>query len=389
MKQQTRLVHLGRPKRSEWPAPVNPPVHRASTVTFPTLESYQSVFSAPYGTYSYGRDGTPTIFAFEQAMAHLEGGDAALAMPSGVAAIVSSILALAKSGDHILFPDSMYGSARAFCKRQLPRLGIDHSFYRPRASATEVEAAIQPNTRALYIESPGSITLEVADVPALVDVARARGIATIMDNTWATPLLFPAVAKGVDISIHAATKYIIGHSDAMLGVVVTKKHHFEALRQTQSDYGYVAGSEEAYLGLRGLRTLDVRLRRHQQNALKLAEHLQTRPEIESVLYPALPDSRDHALWRRDFSGACGLFSAVVASDFLPVLEYFVDSLRHFAIGASWGGFESLVTVHNPGRSRSFADWSEKTILRFHVGLEDADDLISDVDRAFEVARKQS
>jgi cysteine-S-conjugate beta-lyase len=364
---------------------VNPPVQRASTFVFRTLGAFEQASKTPFDGPFYGRVGTPTTFAFEQAMARLEGGHRSIACASGLAAITATFLAFLKAGDHCLVVDSVYGPARRLCDRTLARMGVETSYYDPAVGAG-IEALLRPNTRLIYLESPGSGTFEVQDVPAIAAVARRHAIPTAIDNTWATPLFFRPLAHGVDVSIQAATKYVVGHSDAMLGVVTTTEAVYPDLRRATQDLGGCAGSEECNLGLRGLRTLDVRLARHHASGITVARWLAGRPEVTRVLHPALPDCVGHALWARDFSGASGLFSCVMAPGF--ALHAFVDALQHFKIGFSWGGFESLVLPAHP-ETRQHPRWVEPgPVLRFHVGLEDPSDLVADLGQAFAVAGRQ-
>lgn len=356
-------------------APVNPPVVRASTFVFRTLEAFHEAGKTPFDTPFYGRVGTPVTMAFEEAIAGLEGGYRAIATASGVAAITGVFLGFLDRGDHVLVPDSVYDPVRRICTRMLARMGIETTFYDPTIGAG-IEALIRPETRFIYMESPGTGTFEVQDVPAIVAVAKRHGLRTAIDSTWGTPLWFKPMAMGVDASIHAATKYITGHSDAMLGVVTTTEESFAPIRAALQDMGSCAGSEEANLGLRGLRTLDARLTRHQASALKVAEFLEAHPKVTRVLYPALPSAEGHDLWKRDFGGACGLFSFELAPGHAP--EAVIDGLKHFRIGFSWGGYESLALPAHPEK-RQVLQWDGKgALIRLHIGLEDPEDLIADL-----------
>jgi cystathionine beta-lyase len=367
-------------------ASVNPPVVRASTFVFDTLDAFHQAGQKPFDTPFYGRVGTPVTLSFEEAVARLENGYRAIATASGVAAITGVFLAFLNQGDHVLVPDTVYDPARRLCTRMLSRMGIETTFYDPTIGA-EIETLIKPNTRFIYMESPGSGTFEIQDVPAIVAVAKKHDIRTAIDSTWGTPLYFKPMDMGVDASIHAATKYIVGHSDAMLGVVTTTEKCFPAIRAALQDTGACAGSEEANLGLRGLRTLDVRLARHQENAIKVARFLEGRPEVARVLFPALPSAQGHDLWKRDFTGACGLFSL----ELKPLAAgldagAFTDALHHFKIGFSWGGFESLVLPAHPEK-RTVRVWDgQGPLIRLHIGLEDADDLIADLGGALDGLR---
>lgn len=378
----TTLVAAGR-RHATTPAPVNPPVVRASTFLFDTLEQFQKAGKTPFDGPFYGRVGTPTTFAFEDAMRELEGGYRSIATASGLAAISATLTAFAKQGAHFLVPDTVYDPVRRFCNRTLAKFGVETTYYDPSIGA-DIAALVRDNTTLIYLESPGSGTFEIQDIPAIVAVARARGIVTAIDATWATPLLLRPLELGVDISIHAATKYIVGHSDAMLGVVTTNEATYAAVRAASQDLGGCAGIEECNLALRGLRTLDVRLERQGKTALTLAEWLQTRPEIAAVLHPALPSFPGHALWKRDFHGASGLFAIELAPGAQDAVAPFVDALKHFSIGFSWGGFESLVLPMHP-ESRSLPLWQGRgPIIRIQTGLEDVEDLRLDLEQAFAV-----
>ena len=359
---------------------VNPPVHHVSTVLYPTAED----FLARRARYLYGRRGTPTSEALETALRELEGADCAgvALLPSGLAAISTALLTVLNAGDHLLVTDSVYEPTRKFCDGVLKRYGITTTYYDPLIGA-DIAALIAPNTRAVFVEAPGSLTFEVQDVPAIAAAAHARGAVVLMDNTWASPLFFRAFAKGVDLSIQAATKYIGGHSDVMLGTVSANANIWPRLSETVHLLGLCAGPDDIYLALRGLRTLGVRLAQHQQAGLKIARWLAQRPEIARVLHPALEGCPGHAIWQRDFSGATGLFSIV----FKPVEKHavyaFLDGLKLFGIGASWGGFESLAIPFDCAAIRTATHWAPGgPTVRFHIGLEDVDDLIGDLERGF-------
>lgn len=376
----TLLAHLGRDP-SRYSGMVNTPVFRTSTVVFPDLASYEDRKSHGYKTVRYGRHGTPTTFAFEEAVAQIEGGFQAVALPNGLAAIAAVLTALCADGGHLLVTDSVYAPARNFCNRQLLRRGVQVEYYDPRIGAG-IAALIRPDTVAVYCESPGSLTFEVQDIPAIAAAAHARGIPVVADNTWGTPYFFPAFERGVDISIHAVTKYIGGHSDLMMGVIVTNRQYWDVVRQTVDDYGYGASPDDCYLALRGLRTMGVRLERQMENALRVARWLETRPEIAEVVYPALESHPGHALWKRDFSGAASLFSVVLRTADDAALARFVDALELFGIGSSWGGYESLVTVVRAAAHRTATAWQPAgQVVRLHIGLESPVDLIADLEHA--------
>lgn len=386
-RKDTLLAHLGRHPREHHGA-VNPPVYHASTITFPTVAALEQSRVNRFGGTHYGRYGTPTTFAFEEAVAALEGGYRAMVLPSGLAAVAGALLACTKAGDHVLMVDSAYGPARNTCNSILTRHGVETTYYDPLIGAG-ISALIRPNTKVVYVESPGSLTFEVQDVPAIAKAAHAAGALVLMDNTWATPYFFAAFAHGVDVSIHAATKYLVGHSDAMLGVLVTTEACYQPVRTMVAGLGYTAGPDDVYLGLRGLRTLSVRLQRHQENALQVAKWLQSRPEVAAVLYPALPSDPGHALWRRDFTGASGLFGAILKPTPKAAVDAMLDGLELFGMGASWGGFESLILPTDPAKLRTARPWAAAgPTLRLHIGLEDPADLIDDLTTGFERLNRQ-
>jgi cystathionine beta-lyase len=379
MRDDTKLVTEGRdPER--YFGVVNPPVFRASTILYPNVEAFEAPRQVR-GVY-YGRGGTPTTFALEDAIAALEGAHGAVVTGSGKTAVAQALLTFLKAGDHLLMVDCAYAPTRQLCDRVLSRFGVETTYYDPLIGAG-IEALIRANTRVVFLESPGSLTFEVQDVPAIAAVARGRGALTMIDNTWATPLYFKPLEHGVDISIHAGTKYICGHSDTMMGVASTGAALYQQLRHGMQDLGAFISPDDCYQALKGLRTLSVRLERHQANALRLATWLQTRPEVERVIYPALPDDPGHALWRRDFRGACGLFGVLLKSCSTEAWRAMVDGLELFGLGASWGGFESLIMPNQPERYRTATSWDTSfPSLRLHVGLEDPEDLIADLDAGF-------
>lgn len=371
----TRLTQVGRDLGASG-APVNPPVYRASTFVFPSLAALDEAWKTPYNGRLYGRNGTPTSAAFETAIAEIEGGYGAVATASGVAAIMAVFVAFVGQGEHALVPDSVYDIVRRCDTRMLKRMGIEVTYYDPLVGK-DIETLIRPNTKLIYLESPGSGTFDIQDVPAIVAVAKARGIRTVIDNTWATPLFFRPLDLSVDAVIEAATKYIVGHSDAMLGVVATTKDAFMPVRAAVQDMGACAGTEEVNLGLRGLRTLDARLARHQTSALAVARWLADQPQVSKVLYPALPGAPGHELWKRDFSGASGLMAFELPSLAEGALEAMVSGMSHFKLGYSWGGYESLILpVHT--ENRKVTPWQGGPLLRIHIGLEDVSDLIEDL-----------
>jgi cystathionine beta-lyase len=379
---ETMLVHAGnRPADNH--GIINPPVYHASTVLFPTLERFEQAQKDRTVGVAYGRSGTPTTFALEEAIAALEGGTRALALPSGLAAISATLMSLLSAGDHLLMVDTVYGPVRSLCDKTLARFGIETTYYDPLIGGG-IAQLMRPNTQIVYLESPGSLTFELQDVAAIAAAAHAKGALAVMDNTWATPLFFRPFRHGVDIVIHAATKYIVGHSDVMLGLVVVRDAAlYRPIKLSSHAVGYCAAPDDCYLALRGLRTLSVRLQRHQENALALARWLRARPEVACVLYPALPDDPGHALWRRDFTGASGLFSIVLKPCSPAAVAAMIDGMTLFGLGASWGGYESLILPVRPERSRTATPWTAAgPVLRLHAGLEAIDDLIADLERGF-------
>ena len=379
LKPATRLVVGGRDPAANHGF-VNPPVHHVSTVLYPTAED----FLARRARYLYGRRGTPTSEALEDALRALEGPDCAgvALLPSGLAAISTALLAVLKAGDHLLVTDSVYQPTRKFCDGMLKRYGVTATYYDPLIGGG-IAALIQPNTRAVFVEAPGSLSFEIQDVPAIAAAAHAKGAVVLMDNTWATSLYFRAFEKGVDLSIQAATKYIGGHSDVMLGTVSANKATWERLADTVHALGLCVGPDDVYLGLRGLRTMGVRLAHHHQAGMKVARWLAERPEIACVLHPALESCPGHALWRRDFSGASGLFSIVFKPVAQTAVNAFLNELTLFGIGASWGGFESLAIPFDCAPIRTATKWAPGgPTVRIHIGLEEIDDLIGDLQRGF-------
>jgi cystathionine beta-lyase len=378
-KKDTLLVNAGR-RPEETFGLVNPAVYHGSTVVFPTVAALEASNLAPFEGVHYGRTGTPTTFAFEEAVAALEGGERTVTLPSGLAAIACTLLAFLDAGDHVLVTDSVYFPTRRLLGGPLKRFGVETTYYDPLIGAG-IAALIRPQTKVVFVESPGSLTFEVQDVPAIAEAAHAKGVTVVMDNTWSAGLYFQPFAHGVDVSIQAATKFIVGHSDAMLGTVTVPSRLYERIRGTANGYGYCAGPDDCYLGLRGLRSLSPRLARHQENGLKLAHWLAGRPEVEAVLHPALPGCPGHDLWKRDFTGACGLFGVVLQPAAKSAVAAFLDGLELFALGYSWGGFESLIIPTDPGKVRTASPWPYAgPSIRIHTGLEDADDLIADLEK---------
>lgn len=373
----TEVVHSGRAPFDHHGF-VNVPVYRGSTVLYPTLDALE----AKTQPYSYGRRGTPTVRALEEAITRLEGGADTKLAASGYQAVTTALLAFAKAGDHILMVDAVYQPTRQFCDYLLKRLGVETEYYDPLAGAG-IATLIRPNTRLVYIESPGSQTFEMQDIPAIAAAAHARDLWVLADNTWASPLYCQPLALGADVSIQAATKYLVGHADALLGSITSNARAARHVERAAGTLGVCPGSEETYLGLRGLRTLDVRLARHQETALRLARWLQARPEVSRVLHPALPGDPGHALWARDCKGATGLFSVILRPVPHAALAAFLDGLKLFGMGYSWGGYESLVIPFDCRAYRTATRWqAEGPALRFHAGLEAFEDLTADLADGF-------
>ena len=388
----TLLAHPASPGHGESGA-VNPAVVRASTILFPTVAAFETSRdpATRFDVVRYGQLGTPTTFALEQAVATLEGGYRSMLLPSGLAAVTVALQAMVASGDHILMVDTTYASTRKFCDTALAKFGVTTTYYDPLIGA-DIATLFRPNTRLVFVESPGSLTFEVQDVPAIVRAAHAAAIPVLMDNSWASPYFFDAFSHGVDVSIQAITKYIGGHADVMLGSITTTEALYERVRSTVAELGICVSSDDAYLAMRGLRTLGVRLERHQRNAIRVAEWLRERPEVARVRYPALRDDPGHAIWKRDFTGASGLFGVSLAPVPKAAVHAMLDALELFGKGVSFGGFESLAIPMDVAPYRTATQWSEgggaeaQPYLRLHVGLEDPEDLIADLARGFERLR---
>lgn len=377
---ETKIVHGGR--RKEWLRQmVNVPVSRTSTVLFDSVEDMHASYPPKQGRPSYGRHGTYTQWSLAEALTELEPGSAGTALfPSGVAAISIALLSVLSPGDELLMVDSTYGPTRIFCDKELKRLGITTRYYDPLAHPEQVAELIGKNTRAIFLESPGSLTFEVQDVPGICAMAHERGLTTLLDNTWATPLFFPVIERGVDLTILAGTKYISGHSDLMLGSVTAVQSHWAALQRTAALYGQYLSPDDAFLAARGLRTLSVRLRQHEANGLKVARWLDEQPQIARLLHPAFESCPGHDYWKRDFAGSTGLFSLVLNGGDESARDRLIDSLELFAIGYSWGGFESLAVPADATRTAHEPNY-EGPLVRLHVGLENPDDLIADLAQA--------
>jgi cysteine-S-conjugate beta-lyase len=378
-KPATQLVQGGR--RPEWTGKiVNPAVWRASTILYDDVASLKAGnASNADGQFFYGRRGTPTQWALAEALTEMEAGaEGTMLYSSGVAAVTGALLSVLRPGDELLMVDSSYDPTRSFCDGFLSDFGVRTVYYDPMIGGA-IDALVTDRTRAIFLESPGSHTFEVQDVPAIVAVAKARRLVTLIDNTWATPLYFKSIEHGIDLSIIACTKYIVGHSDAMIGSVTANAAYYPALRKTVQSLGHHVGADDAWLALRGLRTLHVRMKQHQESALKIAHWLKAQPQVARVLHPALPECPGHAFWKRDFTGASGLFSFILNGGSEVARAALIDGLQHFGIGYSWGGYESLAVPSDPARIRTAVPWhAEGPGVRLQIGLEDADDLIADL-----------
>ena len=373
----TRLVAAGR-EPPAYHGFVNTPIFRGSTILYESAEA----FMQRKVRYTYGTRGTPTVDALERAWSELSGAVGTVVVPSGLAAISLALLSCLKAGDHLLVTDSVYRPTRNFCDTVLKRFGVETTYYDPLVGA-QIGASMRPNTRAVFTETPGSQSFEMQDVPAIAAAAHQRDALVLLDNTWATPLYFPPHERGADLVIEAGTKYLSGHSYLLLGLVSASECSWRMLRQTFDAMAICAGPEDVFLALRGLRTLSVRLAHHQKSALRMARWFAERPEVLRVLHPGLETDPGHALWKRDFRGASGLFSIVLKPVPQGAAYAFVDALKLFGIGASWGGFESLVIPFDCASYRTATPWAPGgPTLRFHIGLEDTDDLIADLENAF-------
>ena len=373
----TDIVHAGRDPFAHHGF-VNPPVYRGSTVLFKTLESFEK----RQQKYTYGRRGTPTTEALEEVICKLEGGHRTMLAANGLSAVTHALLAFVKTGDHILVPDTVYQPARKFCEGVLKRLGVETTYYDPLIEGG-ISALMKPNTTIVYTESPGSQTFEIQDIPAIAAAAHAKGAWVLMDNTWASPLYFKPFQHGVDVSIQAATKYIVGHADAMLGSITANERASPQLTEQAHLLGIGVGTEECYLGLRGIRTIDVRLERHMRSGLEIARWLEQRPEVARVLHPGLESHPGHAIWKRDFLGASGLFAFVLKPVSKAAVASMLEGLELFGMGASWGGFESLVLPFDARAYRTATKWEpEGPCVRIHIGLEDLADIKEDLEAGF-------
>lgn len=383
MKEDTKLASLGRAPDPHAGA-VNIPVYRMSTAVFESVSAMEAAMAARLRNEDatvYGTTGTPSSFALQNALADLEDGYRCLLYPSGLAAVVAPLMGLLSQGDHLLMTDSVYGPTRQFCDGMLKRFGVETTYFDPLIGA-DLKSIMRPNTRAVFLESPGSYSFEIQDTPLLASIAHDAGAKVLMDNTWASPLFHKPLSLGVDVSIQAATKYIVGHADVLMGAVTTNAETWPLVRDATWMLGQCVGGDDIYLALRGLRTMKVRLERHQSSAIKVADWLMTRKEVARVLHPALPYDPGHAIWRRDFTGSTGLFGVELQPAPKKAVNALLDGLKLFGLGFSWGGYESLAIEGRP--PRSVTPWRGGPLLRLHIGLEDPDDLIEDLKSGFEL-----
>lgn len=382
MKKETLLATLGC-QPTPHSGVVNFPPHRASTILYPTLAELRSAESAAIPGATYGRYGTPSTNVLEETLAKLEGADHAIVTASGMSAIVTALLTYLESGDHLLMVDNAYGPTRRFCDHTLKRAGVETTYYDP-TIGSDIESLIQDNTKVIYIESPGSFTFEVQDVPAISKVAHAKNITVIGDNTWGTLLYYKPFELGIDVSIHSVTKYIAGHSDLVMGCISCNKDRYSDLLLNYRALGASPTGDNCYLALRGLRTMEVRMERQFKNALQIAGWLKEHPAVEEVLYPALPGAPGHDLWKRDFTGGASLFSIAMKGGNGKSMAAMVDNMKLFGMGYSWGGFESLIMPSNIEKSRSATKWPYSgPAIRLHIGLENPEDLIKDLEAGLE------
>lgn len=374
-KPNTVLTHAGS-KPDEYHGAVNVPPHRMSTIVFRTYEEFEKVPNVPF---SYGRAGTPTSAAFEEGIAEIEGAYRSVATCSGLSAILTTLVAFAREGDHILITDNCYGPSRKTCEEILRRFGVDVEYYPPMIGA-DIKNLFRDNTKLVFMEAPGSLTFEVQDIGAITQAAKSAGIKTAIDNSWGTPLFFRPIDAGIDVSVMAATKYIGGHSDAMLGVVSATEEAWPAIKRAALMLGLCAGSEELYLGTRGLRTLHVRLPYHQRAGMEIAEFLQKQPQVKRLLHPAFPSCPGHENWKKYFSGATSTFGIILHETDKKKIAAMMDGMQIFRLGFSWGGFESLLFPEQPRSIRTAQKWEEDGFsVRLHIGLEDTADLLQDLE----------
>lgn len=385
MKQITRLVSFdpfNHDERIKDVETINPPVYHGSTVLFKTYEDLMLANSGKYKGIAYGTDRLPTQRALEESIRELEGGCLTRAFPSGISAIMNTLLAFTCSGDHILVCDNVYGPTARFCNQILLKYNVQVTFI-PSNTGKDIESFFQENTKLIFLESPGSNTFELQDIPAITSLAKKRGIVTVLDNTWATPLYLNAFGLGIDVSIQSVTKYISGHSDMLMGTVTVREEHADVLKKFYRIMELYTPEDDCYTALRGLKTFPLRLKQHERAALEVADWLSCSEVVEEVMHPALATHPEHHLWQRDFTGSSGLFAFIFKEEYSQEkLAAFVNSLQLFGIGYSWGGFKSLITAGKYRRSLS-SRYTGKTIVRLNVGLEDPEDIILDLKNGFE------
>ena len=382
MKMETQIVHAGQANK-DYMGVVNLPPHRASTVIFDTLADFEKADNGQWPLPSYGRYGNPSTLALEDIIAKLDDADHSIVFSSGLAAIVNVIMTYCKSGDNLLMVDTTYGCTRRFCDQVLTGMGVEVTYYDPLIGA-DIEKLIKPNTKMVFCESPGSLSFEMQDIPAIADAAHKKGVLVVADCTWASPLYCKPFELGVDIIMHSATKYMSGHSDVVMGVLSCKEEHYKAIHTTFKNMGPAPAADNCYLITRGLRTMALRMEKQMENAITIAKWLQARPEVERVLYPMLEDDPGHALWKRDMTGGASLFGTLLKPCSHEGLAAMLDGLEHYGMGYSWGGFESLVITYDAHRVRTATNWEHQgPNLRFHIGLEHVDDLIDDLDKGFD------
>jgi cystathionine beta-lyase len=382
---RTLITHAGNNPRAN-KGIVNPPVYHASTVLFDNVADMRARGRDKFNNVYYGRYGTPTTFALEETVAGLEEADKAVAVPSGMGAIAGALMSFVGTGDHVLMVDTVYEPTRFFCDTQLKKFGVETTYYDPLIGAG-ITDLIRPNTKIVYLESPGSHTFEIQDVPAIAAAAHAKNCVVVMDNTWASPLYFKPYRHGVDLVVHAATKYLVGHSDVMMGIITMRGEFYNQVKTQVHGMGFAVGGDDCYLALRGIRTLSARLAQHQETAVALAKWFKGRPEVERVLHPALPDHPGHPLWKRDFLGSSGLFGVVLKPAAEERVNAMIDGMELFGLGFSWGGYESLMVPSSLGTARTATKWNAAgPTVRIHAGLEDPQDLIEDLARGLDRLR---
>jgi cystathionine beta-lyase len=377
----TKVTTLGRKKFTGGFPCVNPPTYRASTILYPSLDEFEKGECGKYDYVTYGRYGSPTHQAFSEILCELEGADGAILTSSGLAAITVALMSFLKAGDHMLLADSVYGPTRDFCTKMLAGYGVEVEFFAPDADGDVVRPLMRPNTKVVFLESPGSLTFEMQDIASIADVAHEFGAVVMADNTWATPLYFKPFEHGIDISIHAATKYIGGHSDLLMGTITAKGKHLETLKAGDKLLGVRAGGDDVSLALRGIRTMALRVEHHYKAGMEIAQWLESQPQVKRVLHPALPSDAGHARWKKYMSGACGLFGVELKDGYTRrQLAAMLDGMEFFKMGFSWGGYESLIIRVHPCALRNHSGWGKDSVLlRINVGLEDLADLKEDLE----------